>query len=122
MELKLRIDGKELRVIGQVIGQKIWIHFDGKILVVDKIEKRTESHKNKSSSDESGMITAPMPGKITKVLAEVGHKVKKGQSVIVMEAMKMEYTLKADKDGLLDSLKAKVGDQVTLGQLLGKIK
>jgi 3-methylcrotonyl-CoA carboxylase alpha subunit len=59
-----------------------------------------------------------MPGKIVKVVSEVGTSVKGGDVVIVMEAMKMEYTLKAAADGVVKSVNCLAGDQVALGATL----
>ena len=59
-----------------------------------------------------------MPGKITKVFKQMGDQVKAGDAMIVMEAMKMEYTLKADVDGSIQKIDCQVGDQVALGKIL----
>ncbi len=69
----------------------------------------------------SGLVTSPMPGKILQVLAKSGANVKKEAVLIIMEAMKMEYTLRAPRDGKVSSLKIKAGDQVTEGQALLEI-
>lgn len=62
-----------------------------------------------------------MPGKIMKVLKKLGEKVVVGETVIVMEAMKMEYSLEADVTGTLESISVSENDQVNLGQLLASI-
>ena len=58
------------------------------------------------------------PGKISKVLVVQEQVVKAGQVLIVMEAMKMEYTLKSEVDGQVASISAQVGEQVPLGKVL----
>ena len=68
-----------------------------------------------------GVIKAPMPGKITRVIVRLGEAVTKGQSLVVMEAMKMEYTLAADRAGVVETLTAKVGAQVPLGEVLVRV-
>jgi len=55
------------------------------------------------------------------VAAKAGAKVKKGEPLIVLEAMKMEHTLAAPFDGVVAELKAKPGDQVSEGALLAKL-
>jgi 3-methylcrotonyl-CoA carboxylase alpha subunit len=62
-----------------------------------------------------GRLTAPMPGKVIAILVEEGATVTKGQPVIVLEAMKMEHTLKAPADGAVTHLRFQVGDQVSEG-------
>jgi len=61
---------------------------------------------------------APMPGKILKVLVENGATVKAGETLVVMEAMKMEHAVKAPHDGIAKEVRAKVGEQVDGGALL----
>ncbi|PUA17979.1 acetyl/propionyl/methylcrotonyl-CoA carboxylase subunit alpha [Glaciimonas sp. PCH181] len=64
------------------------------------------------SEAEGGRLTAPMPGKIVAVLVAQGDKVKKGAPLLIMEAMKMEHTIAAPADGLVEELLYTVGDQV----------
>jgi 3-methylcrotonyl-CoA carboxylase alpha subunit len=67
-----------------------------------------------------GRLTAPMPSKVIALLVEEGAVVTKGQPVIVLEAMKMEHTLKAPSDGTVTQLRYQVGDQVAEGvELVG---
>ena len=56
-----------------------------------------------------------MPGKVVAFLAQVGDKVKAGQPLAVMEAMKMEHTIAAPRDGIVAELLYAVGDQVAEG-------
>jgi 3-methylcrotonyl-CoA carboxylase alpha subunit len=62
-----------------------------------------------------GKLIAPMPGRIIAVLAEAGADVAKGQPLIVMEAMKMEHTIKAPAEGRIGKVRYAVGDQVEDG-------
>ena len=62
-----------------------------------------------------GRLTAPMPGKVVAVLASKGQQVKKGDPLVIMEAMKMEHTIAAPSDGLVEEILYQVGDQVTDG-------
>ena len=67
-----------------------------------------------------GRLIAPMPGKIIAVLTEPGATVTKGQPLVVMEAMKMEHTIKAPADGTVEKVRYAVGDQVEDGaELIG---
>jgi len=63
-------------------------------------------------------ILAPMPGKIIQVLAEPGKSVRKGDALIVLEAMKMEQTLQAPGEGVVASVNVNAGDQVEGGAVL----
>ncbi|NYE62621.1 3-methylcrotonyl-CoA carboxylase alpha subunit [Duganella sp. 1224] len=64
---------------------------------------------------EGGRLTAPMPGKVVAVLAAKGQEVKKGAALVIMEAMKMEHTIAAPHDGVVDDILYNVGDQVADG-------
>jgi len=67
------------------------------------------------SEAEGGRLTAPMPGKVVAVLAEKGKEVKKGDALVIMEAMKMEHTISAPHDGVVEEILYAVGDQVADG-------
>jgi 3-methylcrotonyl-CoA carboxylase alpha subunit len=62
-----------------------------------------------------GRLTAPMPGKVVAVIAAKGQQVKKGEPLVIMEAMKMEHTIAAPADGLVEEILYQVGDQVADG-------
>jgi len=62
-----------------------------------------------------GRLTAPMPGKVVALLAKAGQDVKKGEPLVIMEAMKMEHTIGAPSDGVVEELLYAVGDQVADG-------
>ena len=74
-----------------------------------------------SAQDEQGGLTAPMPGKVVSFAVKVGDKVKAGQSLAVMEAMKMEHTIAAPKDGQVQELLYAPGDQIAEGAELLKL-
>jgi 3-methylcrotonyl-CoA carboxylase alpha subunit len=72
------------------------------------------AHAGEAES-EGGRLTAPMPGKVVAVLAAKGQEVKKGEALVIMEAMKMEHTIAAPHDGVIDDILYNVGDQVADG-------
>ncbi len=74
-----------------------------------------------AAAASDGSLRAPMPGKIVAVSAEPGQAVTKGQSIVVLEAMKMEHALTAPFDGVVGELAVAVGDQVTDGAVLATI-
>ncbi|MRW84342.1 acetyl-CoA carboxylase biotin carboxylase subunit [Pseudoduganella sp. FT26W] len=79
------------------------------------------AHAGEAES-EGGRLTAPMPGKVVAVLAAKGQEVKKGEALVIMEAMKMEHTIAAPHDGVIDDILYSVGDQVADGAPLLAIK
>jgi 3-methylcrotonyl-CoA carboxylase alpha subunit len=73
------------------------------------------------TAQEGGRLTAPMPGKVVSFAVKAGDKVKTGQPLAVMEAMKMEHTIAAPHDGTVAELLYAPGDQVTEGAELLKL-
>jgi 3-methylcrotonyl-CoA carboxylase alpha subunit len=73
------------------------------------------------AAQEGGRLTAPMPGKVVSFAVKAGDKVKAGQPLAVMEAMKMEHTISAPKDGVVAELLYAPGDQVADGAELLKL-
>ena len=63
-------------------------------------------------------VKAPLPGVVTKVLVAVGQKVKKGETVLVLEAMKMENNITAEADGAVTGICVAAGDSVMEGTTL----
>ncbi len=83
----------------------------------------TEHHKTKRDSGNSGKdIVAPIPGRITAILAKQQSDIQKGTPVLVLEAMKMENTLSSSVDGIVEEILVNTGDQVKAGQLLVRVK
>ena len=69
-----------------------------------------------------GAILSPMPGKIVSVAVKAGDTVTKGQTLLVLEAMKMEHALAAPFDGVVAELNATPGGQVSEGVVLAKLE
>lgn len=118
--IEVEFQGKRQRVPAVRSQGKIWFHWQGETHVLDVNEgsRRSGSERGKT---HPGVILAPMPGKITRVLVNTGDKVSRGQQLVVMEAMKMEYTLEADIDGTVSELNAEAGAQAGLGSVLIRI-
>ncbi len=68
-----------------------------------------------------GGLTAPMPGKVVKVLVTEGQEVAQGAALVVLEAMKMEHTVRATEAGTVRALHVAVGDQVDADRLLAVV-
>ena len=67
---------------------------------------------------EPGSLIAPMPGTVVRIAVEEGEHVAEGQTVLVLEAMKMEHSITAPTDGVVASIPVKLGQTVDSGQLL----
>ena len=75
-----------------------------------------------STVNHAGAITSPLQGTIIKINAANGDAVKAGQTIIVLEAMKMQNDITAPKNGTLSDLAVAVGDNVKSGQVLCVVK
>ncbi|GAA1677318.1 biotin carboxylase N-terminal domain-containing protein [Fodinicola feengrottensis] len=73
------------------------------------------------AAEHTGSLRAPMPGSVLRVLAEAGSSVRKGQPLLVLEAMKMEHTVAAPADGVLTEVSVAAGEQVDTGQVLAVV-
>jgi 3-methylcrotonyl-CoA carboxylase alpha subunit len=77
--------------------------------------------RSKSKAVDHGQMKSPMPGKILKIFVAVGDAVIAGTPILVMEAMKMEHTIKSNKTGIIEAIHFKEGDQVAGGVELVKL-
>ena len=68
--------------------------------------------------DLSKMLISPMPGLIKNISVEKGQKIKKGEQIVIIEAMKMENILKSEKDCLIKEILVKEGDSVSADEIL----
>jgi len=73
------------------------------------------------SAGSGDIVTAPIPGSILEVLVKEGDQVEAGQTVVKMEAMKMENDINATSSGTIKSIQVSVGDAVSQGQALVEI-
>ena len=113
------IDGIRQRYQMFQDGKQSWLQCQGHSVC---FEDATHSAAGASDQAGSGQIRAPMDGAVIEVCAKAGEAVERGQVLVIMEAMKMEHSLKADCDGTVESADLAVGSQVKRQQLLVSIK
>ncbi len=94
----------------------------GAVSTVAAIDERTRHIRSLAGSDRAGasggVVKAPMPGLVVRLLVEQGDLVRAGQGLVVLEAMKMENELKAPADGVVTAISATVGAAVDKGAVL----
>ncbi|MEN3000438.1 MAG: biotin/lipoyl-containing protein [Armatimonadota bacterium] len=99
-------------------GDEIALSYQGHVYRFRRaIGRRGATHH----STAEGMLTAPMPGLIRKVLVQVGERVEAGQPLVVLEAMKTEQTLRAPYAGMVQALRCREGEVVQEGVILVEI-
>lgn len=104
---------RQAMLVSQESGRS-WVSWQGRSWVLEN--QRAKLHGDSAS----GELRAPMPGAVRAVLAKAGERVQKGQTLLVLEAMKMELKISAPFGGQVENLSAVIGQSVERGQLLGK--
>ncbi|WP_149722240.1 biotin/lipoyl-containing protein [Campylobacter concisus] len=84
--------------------------------------KSVKSAKSAAAGATENDIVASLPGAVHKILVSAGDHVKKGQAIVVLEAMKMEIEVKAPKDGIIGSIEVSKGQSVANNQVVAKFK
>ena len=76
------------------------------------------AQRRRAAPQSEGDLRAPMAGKVIQVMIEPGDQVKSGDTLVILEAMKMEQQIVAPRDGSIDRVRCREGDQVTAGMEL----
>ena len=92
------------------------------VVIVDKSVTTTSKSRAKADAADSTQVGAPIPGLIAALSATVGGKVVKGDKLLLMEAMKMQTTVYAPCDGIINEVTVEIGDTVESKDLLVRIK
>ena len=104
-------DGKQKKVHVLRRGNKFWASLDGQSLYGELLQRSASGAEESGDSD----LVAQFPGKIKKVFVSEGDQVEKGQSLLQVEAMKMEFTIKAPRDGVVHALAVQPDQQLSPG-------
>jgi 3-methylcrotonyl-CoA carboxylase alpha subunit len=120
-----RRDGQQVRFREGTRSRCVSVHDAGAVMVLDDgtatAAVTTLEAAAPAGADQmhgAGQLIAPMPGRVVTLTASEGDRVETGQALVVLEAMKMEHTLKAPGPGTVDHVGATQGDQVEEGTVL----
>jgi 3-methylcrotonyl-CoA carboxylase alpha subunit len=113
----LVVDGRIVRVASAHDGPRVLVWCEG-----DVFEFFRESDRPRRTADVAGDLIAPMPGRVRRVLVSEGSPVTRGEVVFVLEAMKMEHSLRAPRDGVVRSIGPREGDLVEAGAILAEME
>ena len=95
------------------VRDKWWIHYNGDIFTISELERGA-----KSSDKAEGGLSAPMPGTVLDVMVRERQRVREGQPLMTIEAMKMEHRILATKAGEVISINFNQGERVDMGSVL----
>ena len=118
-ELVCRIGDQALRLQYCIDGEWIWLRLDGRNHRLRDLTYHAPQAAGNDGGD--GMLRAPMNGKIAALPLAVGQVVQTGQTLVVLEAMKMEHAMIAPFAGVLQALHVSLGEQVAPGKILLEI-
>ena len=106
---------ERMRLMAEQVGDKVGFHSKGQTFSGEWVRKSRASARGESAN--TGLI-AQFPGKVRKVLVAADQSVKEGESLLLVEAMKMEFTIKAPSDGKVRKVLVKEGEQLSPGKEL----
>ena len=119
LELVFNEHGRVTRAFVALEGERAWIWLDG----TSALWRVPGPRRADASGDVlDGEVRSPMPGVVIDVTATAGVDVARGDTLLVIEAMKMEYALIAPFDGRIDEVTVSLGDQVVLDQLVVRVR
>jgi len=121
-EWLLDVDGRPIRACLAVRGSETWISIEGETTLVEEPGDDRRPRRRGGPDDQSRQVTPPMPSAVIRLLAAEGDLVNRGQSLIVLSAMKMEITLTAPYQGAVKKIHVAVGAQVMPGEILLEIE
>ncbi len=98
-------------------GERLLVWCDGETFVFERAAGRLAR-----ASEHAGSLAAPMPGRVRRTLVAAGDRVEKGQVVLILEAMKMEHSIRAPGAGIVARLAHAEGDLVDAGTELAVIE
>jgi Acetyl/propionyl-CoA carboxylase, alpha subunit len=119
-KLDFLIDGKRLTAYVSSDNRKHWVSVNGQTIVLT--QPAAGAQRKGSSHEHASELAAPMPGQVRAVNVVEGESVTKGQTLLVLEAMKMEIRIQAPRDGKVAKLFVQQGQTVEREQMLIEIE
>ena len=122
--LSLIVEGQAFEVKRERTATDLHLWVKSARFAVDVRDPRSLRSRRAAAGGVEGpqKLTAPMPGKIVRILAPAGTAVTAGQGILVIEAMKMQNELKSPKDGVVKQIVVAEGASVTAGEVLAIVE
>ena len=106
-------DGQQAVVYAVAAGDAVWVFRNGRTYVVETA--RSERAGRRPRQDDQDALASPMPATVERITVERGQSVTAGDVLIVLEAMKMELTIKAPRGGRVKAIACRAGELVQPG-------
>ncbi|HEX2442648.1 MAG TPA: acetyl-CoA carboxylase biotin carboxyl carrier protein subunit [Vicinamibacterales bacterium] len=118
-ELLLERDGNRVRAFVAADEHATWVFIDGRTFRFEKVRKGSKGfEKVRGGSRGLTDLSAPMPATVLRILTAPGKTVRRGETLILLEAMKMELPLRAPQDGTVTEVRCAEGQLVQPGSIL----
>lgn len=117
-ELRFTLNGQPHRAFVAAEGPQRWVHLNGRTFNFSVPQAEKKPRRGHAAGPEHDALTAQMPGVVRRVLITAGETVKKGQTLVVLEAMKMEIKIAAPHTGRVEQVAVRDGETVQRGQVL----
>jgi biotin carboxyl carrier protein len=110
-------DGRSYRFFWTWSGHAVQLWVDGELFIFER-PAASRSRADREPSTGGSDIVAPMPGTVEQILAQTGDSVERGQTLIIMESMKMELEIASPRAGIVKRVSVEQGAQVDKGMRL----
>jgi 3-methylcrotonyl-CoA carboxylase alpha subunit len=119
-ELIFERDGQRTRVFVAIDGNSRWVFVDGRTYQFEEVRGGSKGFEKvrRGSGGHGGSLSAPMPATVLRIQTSPGAVVKKGETLLVLEAMKMELPLRSPQDGTIEAVHCAEGQLVQPGVVL----
>lgn len=117
--VEIEWNGKKQKAFAMKQGKRLWLHVEGEVIC---FENKSSLARKSQSHFQFGPMKSPMPGKIMKINVKAGDVLEAKKTLLVLEAMKMEYSIKVPETARVVSLSCSVGEQVKEGQVLLEVE
>ncbi|MET8006493.1 acetyl/propionyl/methylcrotonyl-CoA carboxylase subunit alpha [Nonomuraea glycinis] len=119
--LAVTLGGRTDRYAWARDGETLWLGRDGHTWALTRHRVGDPGDRPGAAGGGDGVVRSPMPGTVLVVKAQVGDRVGEGQPLLIVEAMKMEHTVTAPRDGLVTELPVQAGQQVDMDAVLAVV-
>ncbi len=121
--LSFMLGDQPMRAFIAADGNRRWVSTNGQVLILNlAVGARAQPSRSGASSAGEKIIRAPMPGQVRAVQVQTDDQVEKGQTLLLLEAMKMEIRIQAPRAGRVTRLMVKVGQTVEREQVLAEVE